>query len=86
MSEEVKIMERKDVPHGAVMLFGFPDVGSVSVIAVPHLISEFNLTEVAYVDSRLLPPLIALYEGLPHSSIRIFARALGHSTAAKTRI
>jgi predicted ATP-grasp superfamily ATP-dependent carboligase len=75
LSEEVKIMERKDVPHGAVMLFGFPDVGLVGVIAVPHLISELNLTEVAYVDSRLLPPPIVLHEGLPHSSIRIFARA-----------
>jgi hypothetical protein len=29
LSEEVKIMERKDVPHGGVMLFGFPDVGLV---------------------------------------------------------
>jgi len=72
LSEEVKIMETKDVPHGAVMLFGFPDVGLVGVIAASHLISELNLTEVAYVDSRLLPPLIVLHEGLPHSSIRIF--------------
>lgn len=72
MSEEVKIMKRKDVPHDAVMLFGFPDVGLVGVIAASHLISELNLTEVAYVDSRLLPPLIVLHEGLPHSSIRVF--------------
>jgi uncharacterized protein len=72
LSEEVKIMETKEVPHGAVMLFGFPDVGLVGVIAASHLISELNLTEVAYVDSRLLPPLIVLHEGLPHSSIRIF--------------
>jgi uncharacterized protein len=31
-----------------------------------------NLDEVAYMDSKLLPPLIVLHEGLPHSPIRIF--------------
>jgi uncharacterized protein len=53
------------------MLFGFPDVGLVGVIAASHLIEELNLTEVAYMDSTLLPPLIVLHEGLPHSTIRI---------------
>lgn len=33
MSEEVKIIEKKEVPSGAIMLFGFPDVGLVGVIA-----------------------------------------------------
>lgn len=72
MGEEVKIIERKEIPHGTVMLYGFPDVGLVGVIAASHLISELNLTEVAYLDSKLLPPLIVLHEGLPHSPIRIF--------------
>lgn len=73
MSEEVKITEKKEVPSGAIMLFGFPDVGLVGVIAASHLISELeNMEEVAYMDSKLLPPLIVLHEGLPHSPIRIF--------------
>lgn len=72
LSSEVRIVEKKEVPHGATLLFGFPDVGLVGVIAASHLISELNLSEVAYLDSRLLPPLIVLHEGLPHSSIRIF--------------
>jgi len=72
LSEEVKIIEKKEVPSGAIMLYGFPDVGLVGVIAASHLISELNLTEIAYMDSKLLPPLIVLHEGLPHSSIRIF--------------
>ena len=73
MSEDVKIVETKKVPSGATLIFGFPDVGLVGVIAASHLIDELNLAEVAYLDSRLLPPLIVLHEGLPHSSIRIFA-------------
>jgi len=73
LSEEVKIIEKKEIPSGATMLFGFPDVGLVGVIAASHLISELKgLDEVAYMDSRLLPPLIVLHEGLPHSPIRIF--------------
>ena len=71
MIEEVKIVERNKVPSGATLIFGFPDVGLVGVIAASHLIDELNLSEVAYVDSELLPPLIVLHEGLPHSSIRI---------------
>jgi uncharacterized protein len=73
MSEEVKIIEKRNISPGAVMVFGFPDVGLVGVIAASHLISELkDLEEVAYMDSRLLPPLIVLHEGLPHSPIRIF--------------
>jgi uncharacterized protein len=72
VSEQVKIIEKNKIPVGTTLLFGFPDVGLVGVIAASHLIDELNLTEVAYVDSELLPPLIVLHEGLPHSSIRIF--------------
>jgi uncharacterized protein len=73
LSEQVKIIEKKKIPTETALLFGFPDVGLVGVIAASHLIDELNLTEVAYVDSELLPPLIVLHDGLPHSSIRIFS-------------
>jgi uncharacterized protein len=73
LSEQVSIIERKKIPSGATLLFGFPDVGLVGVIAASHLIDELGMTEVAYLDSKLLPPLVVLHEGLPHSSIRIFA-------------
>lgn len=72
MTEQVDIIENEAIPQDAMMLFGFPDVGLVGVIAAEHLISELKLTEKAYLDSNLLPPLIVLHEGLPHSSIRIF--------------
>jgi uncharacterized protein len=69
---EIKIIEKTGIPSGALMLFGFPDVGLVGVIAASHLIEELNLEEVAYLDSSLLPPIIVLHDGVPHSSIRIF--------------
>jgi uncharacterized protein len=73
LNEQVKIIEKKKIPTGTTFLFGFPDVGLVGVIAASHLIDELNLTEVASVESELLPPLIVLHDGLPHASIRIFA-------------
>jgi uncharacterized protein len=69
---EFRVIEKAQIPTGAMMLFGFPDVGLVGVIAASHLIEELNLAEVAYLDSQLMPPLIVLHEGLPHSSIRVF--------------
>lgn len=71
LSEPFNIIERGKIPLGATMLFGFPDVGLVGVIAASQLIEELNLTEIAYVESDLLPPLIVLHEGLPHSPVRI---------------
>lgn len=73
MSEQIRIVEKNKVPSGMTMLFGFPDVGLVGVIAASHLIEELNMNEVAYIESELLPPLVVLHEGLPHSPIRIFA-------------
>ncbi|HJW98292.1 MAG TPA: PAC2 family protein, partial [Candidatus Bathyarchaeia archaeon] len=68
----MKIIEKGAVPSGATLIFGFPDVGLVGVIAASYLVDELKLDEVAHADSTLLPPLVVLHEGLPHSSIRIF--------------
>ena len=54
------------------MLYGLPDVGLVGVIAISHMISQLKLTEMAHVDSELLPPVAVLHQGLPHAPLRIF--------------
>ncbi len=69
---EVNIVEKKPIPAGTTMILGFPDVGLVGVIAASHLIDELKLSEIAYMDSELLPPLVVLHDGMPHSSLRIF--------------
>lgn len=72
MSERVEIVEKTKIPSEATLIFGFPDVGLVGVIAASYLVEELNLSEVAYLESKILPPLVVLHDGLPHSSIRIF--------------
>lgn len=72
MSEAVRIVEKKRIPSGAIMLQGLPDVGLVGLIATSYIISELNLDEIAYVDSDLLPPIVVLHKGLPHAPLRIY--------------
>ncbi len=73
MSELVKIVEKKPAPSDAIVIQGLPDVGLVGLIATAHIVSQFNLQQIAYVDSNLLPPIVVLHNGLPHSPLRIFA-------------
>lgn len=73
LSEKMEIVEKGKVPSEATMIFGFPDVGLVGVIAASYLVEELNLQEIAYLESEMLPPLVVLHDGLPHSSLRIFA-------------
>ena len=72
MSEAVRIVEKKRIPSGAIMLQGLPDVGLVGLIATSYIISELDLDEIAYVDSDLLPPIVVLHRGLPHAPLRIY--------------
>lgn len=71
MSSSVDIVERKRIPSGSRILCGLPDVGLVGAIAGSHIISQLKLSEVAYVSSSLLPPVVVLERGLPHSPVRI---------------
>ena len=73
MSEPVRIVEKEPTPPDAIAVQGLPDVGLVGLIATAHMVSELNLKEIAYVDSNLLPPIVVLHDGLPHSPLRIFA-------------
>jgi len=74
LSEPVRIIEKKAIPTDAVMLQGLPDVGLVGLIATSHIISQLDLTEMAYVESDLLPPIVVLHDGLPHAPLRIFGK------------
>jgi len=72
LSEAVKIVEKKTIPSEATMLIGLPDVGLVGLIATSYLISELDMEEVAYMDSDLLPPVVVLHKGLPHTPLRFY--------------
>ncbi len=58
--------------RGKVLLEGFPDVGLVGSIAVSFLIEKLKLREVGYVDSDLLPPVVAIHNTRVRDLIRIY--------------
>jgi len=86
LSELVRIVEKRSVPSDAVIIYGLPDVGLVGLIATSHIISQLNLTETAYLDSDLLPPMVVLHDGLPHAPLRIFGNDSFVATIAETAI
>ncbi len=86
MSIPINFVEKKPIPSEATMLCGFPDVGLVGVLASSFLVSELNLEEVAYVDSDLLPPVVVLHKGLPHSPIHVFGNSRILVTIAETAV
>lgn len=73
MSELIKIIEKKAAPKHPVIINGLPDVGLVGVIAASEMISYLKMEEIAKVESKLLPPIIVLHEGLPYAPIRLFS-------------
>jgi len=58
--------------RGKVLLVGFPDVGLVGEIAVAYLIEKLELDEVGYVDSEMLPPVVAIHNTRVRELIRIY--------------
>jgi uncharacterized protein len=58
----------------------------VGVLASSFLVSELDLEEVAYVDSDLLPPIVVLHKGLPHSPIHVFGNNSLLVTIAETAV
>lgn len=67
-----RIIEKNNVPSETFLVHGMPDVGLVGVIAASHLITEYKMVEMAYMDSESLPPVAVLHEGLPYAPIRVF--------------
>jgi predicted ATP-grasp superfamily ATP-dependent carboligase len=71
--EQIRIVEGQSIPSNALMLNGLPDAGVVGLIATSHIIGQLKMSEIAYLVSELLPPIIVLHEGLPRAPLRIFA-------------
>jgi len=74
MSEEpLQIVVKKDLKfENPVAIEGFPDVGLAGAIASMHLIENWGLEEIAYVETPLLPPIMVVHNGELLNPIRIY--------------
>jgi len=71
------IVDRVDVEK-PILITSFPGIGLVGTIATAHYIMELNLEQIGVVDSRLLPPVASLFEGIILPPVRVYqSRDLG---------
>ncbi len=55
-----------------ILITSFPGIGLVGTIASAHFITELNLERIGVIESRLLPPIASLLDGIVLPPIRIY--------------
>ncbi|MEM3478178.1 MAG: proteasome assembly chaperone family protein [Archaeoglobaceae archaeon] len=72
MEREAEIIVEKPSVKNAILVTSFPGVGLVGTIASAYFINELKLNAIGILDSKLLPPIASLYEGVVLPPIRIY--------------
>ncbi|MEM0202916.1 MAG: proteasome assembly chaperone family protein [Archaeoglobaceae archaeon] len=72
MEREAEIIVEKPSVKNAILVTSFPGVGLVGTIASAYFINELKLDAIGILDSKLLPPIASLYEGVVLPPIRIY--------------
>jgi len=71
--EEMRVVETApfDVKKQAFIV-GVPDVGLVGPIAASHLVQSLGMTEIGYVESDMLPPVVIVHKNHPKPPLRLY--------------
>lgn len=73
MSEEIPaIVEIEKLSQAKYVLLALPDTGLVGTIAAGHAVRSKNMSEIGYVRSQVLPPLLVVHDGEPKSPVRLY--------------
>ena len=75
MELETEIIVDKVDVENPILITSFPGIGLVGTIATAHYIMELNLESIGIVDSRLLPPVASLFEGVILPPVRVYQSA-----------
>lgn len=71
---EVKITESYDYKEkNPMVILGFPEVGLVGLISSMYLVDSLKLSEIGFVESDVLPPVIAVHKKKPLDPVRIYS-------------
>ncbi|MDK2795961.1 MAG: uncharacterized protein PWQ22_1258 [Archaeoglobaceae archaeon] len=71
-SAEVEIIADKPSLKNPVILTSFPGIGLVGTIATGYFITELQLESLGILDSKAIPPVATLFEGVVLPPIRIY--------------
>ncbi|MCS7118833.1 MAG: proteasome assembly chaperone family protein [Archaeoglobaceae archaeon] len=72
MEFDAQIIVEKPSVKNSVLVTSFPGIGLVGTIATAYFINEVKLDNLGILESRLLPPVASLYEGVVLPPIRIY--------------
>lgn len=72
--EDVRIALLREIEESPVIIEGLPGVGLVGGIAANFMIDAMEMELVGFVESRFLPPVALLREGVTQRPFRIYAR------------
>ncbi|MEZ0346022.1 MAG: PAC2 family protein [Infirmifilum sp.] len=68
----------EEIPAPSFVVIGLPDVGLVGPIATSHLVKQWGLRNIGYIDSPSIPPVILFHESSPLFPIRVYGGYKGN--------
>ncbi len=69
---ETRIVVDKVDIRSPIIFTSFPGIGLVGTIATAHFISELDLENIGIIESRSLPPIASLIDGIIQPPVRIY--------------
>mgnify|MGYP001772564221 CR=1 FL=1 len=72
MGFEAEIVVERTPIKNAILVTSFPGIGLVGTIASAYFINELKLDAIGILESKLLPPIASLFEGVVLPPIRIY--------------
>ena len=73
MIDMTKIVEVSPIKlKNPILIEGFPGVGMIGTIAAMHLVREWNMELVGYIDSEDFPPICTIHNEEPLPAARIY--------------
>jgi uncharacterized protein len=66
----VKIINKPLKSKNPLVILGFPGIGLVGNIICQHIIEELGMKYMGSIDSRYLPPLAMLFNGIVYLPVR----------------
>ena len=74
MTEEVRIALLRELEESPIVIEGLPGVGLVGGIATSFMIDRLEMELAGFVESRFLPPVALLREGVAQHPFRIYTK------------
>lgn len=72
MQLDAEIVAETPSVKNPILITSFPGIGLVGTIASAYFITELNLENIGILESKMLPPVASLYEGLVLPPLRVY--------------